>query len=231
MGKAMNRRSDRLFSLIQILRDGRRHRAEDMARKLGVTVRTIYRDMEAIVASGVPVEGTRGRGYRAAAAVTLPPLNLSMTELEALHLGLAAVGSQGDDELSQAARSVSAMLDAALPEDRLTSPAPWGLAIYPFADAARGLQHLPNVRRAIRERLKLWLLMSDVTDLMPHRVVRPLQLEYWGRLWTLTVWCETAVAFDVIRLDLVDAVEVLDERFVDEPDKGLETFLDQLDQL
>ena len=65
------RRTDRLFDLIQILRDGRLHRAGDIAGRLGVSVRTVYRDMEALMRSGVPVQGARGLGYQMTAPITL----------------------------------------------------------------------------------------------------------------------------------------------------------------
>ena len=74
------KRADRLYRLMERLKDGSLHRAEDLARELGVSVRTIYRDMETLAASGVPVEGERGRGYTARAAITLPPLNLTLDE-------------------------------------------------------------------------------------------------------------------------------------------------------
>ena len=82
------RRADRLMKLIQLLRDGDLHRAEDLARATDVSLRTVYRDMETLAASGVPIEGERGEGYRGTAAITLPPLNLTITEVEALHIGL-----------------------------------------------------------------------------------------------------------------------------------------------
>ena len=74
---AKMKRSDRLYALMQRLRDGQLHTAEAMAQDLAVSVRTIYRDMETLAESGVPVEGTRGYGYTVRAAVTLPPLNLT----------------------------------------------------------------------------------------------------------------------------------------------------------
>ena len=113
------KRKDRLIALIGALRDGKTHRAEDLARRLGVTQRTIYRDMETLVASGVPVEGTRGVGYRMTDPVTLPPLNMTMAELEALHLGIAVLTEAADPGLQQAARSLAKKIDAALPEDRI----------------------------------------------------------------------------------------------------------------
>ena len=99
------RRTDRLFELIQLLRDGRLHRGKDLAERLGVSLRTLYRDMDTLTVSGIPVEGERGLGYMMTAPITLPPLNLTLTELEALHLGLAVVSKAADEELQRAAAS------------------------------------------------------------------------------------------------------------------------------
>lgn len=214
------RRADRLMTLIQILRDGTLHRAGDLAADVGVSLRTIYRDMETLAASGVPIEGARGVGYRVTAAITLPPLNLTMTELEALHMGLIAVEGGLDADLAQAARSLTRKIDAVMPEDRSRAPASGSLAIYPFADAAKGFQHLPQIRQALRTRQKL-----AVTHQGAERTVRPLQLEYWGRLWTCVVWCETRRGFDDIRVDQITGLRVLPSLFVDEPGKSLADYV------
>ncbi|WP_299350108.1 YafY family protein [uncultured Shimia sp.] len=214
------KRSDRLYDLIQILKDGRLHRAEDLARDLGVSVRTIYRDMDTLAASGVPVEGERGLGYSARAAITLPPLNLTETELEALHLGLAAVGNGVEGELKDAAESLSAKIDAVLPEDRHGAPKSFGFAIYPFADAAHGFRFLGVLRNAIRMRQKLRIAMQDGAT----RDVRPLKLDYWGRVWTCLVWCDTQDSFATLRADQFENVQVLPGLFVDEPGKRLEDY-------
>lgn len=213
------RRADRLMQLIQILRDGSLHRASDLAHATEVSMRTIYRDMETLAASGVPIQGERGVGYHVIAAVTLPPLNLTMTEVEALHLGLTAVGQNGDVELSAAAKTLSAKLDAVMPEDRTRAPVGYGFAVYPFADAARGFQHLPTVRQAIRTRQKL-----EITRDNQPRIVRPLQLDYWGRLWTCVVWCETRKNFDEIRVDQITSLRLLPSLFVAEAGKSLTDF-------
>lgn len=209
-------RSGRLYEIIRILRDGRVHRAEALARRFRVSVRTLYRDMEVLAASGVPIEGTRGRGYRMTAPLTLPPLNLSFEELEALHLGLAVVGEAGDDAMRQAAERLAARIDAALPEDGGPPDGPGGLALRPFGDAAAGTRHVTAVRAAIRSRQKLRIVTGG-----PARTVRPLRLEYWGRIWMLTCWCETLGAFARERLDAVREITVLPALFVDEPGKSL----------
>jgi predicted DNA-binding transcriptional regulator YafY len=210
-------RSDRLVEMIRILRDGRLHRAEDMAERLGVSARTVYRDMDRLIASGVPIEGRRGLGYRATAAVTLPPLNLTMTELEALHLGLAAVARAEDAELRAAALSLSGRIDAVLPEDRDRAGG-WSFATPPLGDAVTGFRHMGSLRAAIRARQKLQVTMRDATG---TQVLRPLRLDYWGRVWTLTGWNESTRDFAELRVDRIAALKVLPQLFVDEPGRML----------
>ncbi|SFR36609.1 WYL domain-containing protein [Yoonia tamlensis] len=213
------KRADRLMQLVQILRDGNLHKAAHLSATVGVSLRTIYRDMETLAASGVPIEGERGVGYRVTAAITLPPLNLTMTEVEALHLGLSAVGQSEDTQLSVAARALLAKIDAVMPEDRSRAPTGYGFAIYPFADAARGFQHLPTIRQAIRARQKLSITIARI-----ERTVRPLQLDYWGRLWTCIVWCEKAKNFSELRVDQITELRILPSLFVDEHGKSLADF-------
>ena len=215
------KRSDRLYALMQRLKDGHLHTAEAMAQDLGVSVRTIYRDMDTLAASGVPVEGARGSGYTAQAMITLPPLNLTQTELEALHVGLAAVGSAESDELSAAARALAEKVDAVLPEDVGTPVGKFGFATYPFAEAAQGFRYMPAFRKAIRARQKLRLRLEG-EDTM--HTVRPLHLDYWGRVWTCVVWDETDASFVTFRIDRVADLTPLPGLFVDEAGKTLKDF-------
>ncbi len=218
------RRTDRLFELIQILRDGKLHRAQDMAEALGVSVRTLYRDMETLQSSGVPVEGERGVGYMITSAISLPPLTLTTDELEALNLGMAIVAEAADDALKAAALSLAAKVDAVLPERTIAEADKWKFAVYPFADAARGAAHMPTLRAAIRARQKLRLTYHSKGDRVTSRTVRPLHMEYWGRVWTLTGWCELRDAFRVFRVDLIQSAEALPEIFADEPGKRLKDY-------
>jgi predicted DNA-binding transcriptional regulator YafY len=218
------RRTDRLFDIIQILRDGKLHRAQDIADRLEVSVRTIYRDMDTLVASGVPVEGERGVGYMLREAITLPPLTLTVAELEALNLGMAIVGEAADPDLKAAALSLADKVDAVLPTQVVAEADAWKFAVYPFADAARGFTHMPTLRAAIRARQKLRLTYTSKDDAVTTRVVRPLHMEYWGRVWTLTAWCELREDHRVFRVDLIRTAEALPELFVDEPGKTLADF-------
>ncbi|WP_299612176.1 YafY family protein [uncultured Tateyamaria sp.] len=215
------RRTDRLFDIIQILRDGKLHKAQDIADICEVSVRTIYRDMDTLVASGVPVQGERGVGYMITEAISLPPLTLTTEELEALNLGMAIVAEAADDTLKSAARTLADKIDAALPERTVAEAEKWKFAVYPFADAVRGFAQMPTLRAAIRARQKLRLTYHSKGDRITTRTIRPLHMEYWGRVWTLTSWCEMRNDFRVFRVDLIQSAEALPEMFVDEPGKQL----------
>ena len=218
------RRTDRLFDIIQILRDGKLHRAQDIADRLEVSVRTIYRDMDTLVASGVPVEGERGVGYMVRDQITLPPLNLTPEELEALNLGMAIVAEAADPDLKAAALSLADKVDAVLPAQTIAEADTWKFAVYPFADAARGFAHMSTLRAATKARQKLHLQYRRIDGTLSERKVRPLHMEYWGRVWTLTAWCEKRNDFRVFRVDLIVETTALPELFVDEPGKRLSDY-------
>ncbi|MBB96253.1 MAG: transcriptional regulator [Rhodobacteraceae bacterium] len=219
------RRSDRLLDLMTLLREGGVHRAEDLAAAFQVSVRTIYRDMETLISSGVPVEGTRGAGYRALDALTLPPMVLTPEEVEALQLGLAIVAEAPDPGLRTAALSLSDKIDNALPGEAPPDQSE-ALAVYPFSDAARGFSHMSTIRAAIRGKQKLRLSYRRPDDVWSFRTIRPLQIEHFGRVWSLTAWCELRCDFRVFRVDLIESADILPELFVDEPGKRLKDYQD-----
>ena len=224
------RRSDRLFDLVTILRDGKLHTAAELAARVEVSERTIWRDMATLRASGVPIEGERGVGYIVTAPVTLPPMNLTMGELEALHLAVAILIEATDPQLAENARRLAAKIDAVLPENTATPSGGWGFAVYPFADAAAGFRHMPLLRDAVRGKKILRLAYQALDDTRSTRLVRPLQLDYWGRVWTLTAWCEMRADFRVFRVDRIETLIDTGASFRDEDGKRLEDYLAQVNK-
>ncbi len=212
-------RSDRLFDLIQILRDGRLHRAADIAARLEVSTRTIWRDMATLQASGLPVEGERGVGYMLTAPITLPPVALTLEEMEALRLGIALVASAADAGLAYAAHSLGQKIAAVSPAAGALPPV--DAFVFASPEAARAAPHLPLLRRAIQGSEKLDLHYRDLAGRDSRRRIRPLQLEYWGRVWTLTAWCESRKDFRSFRIDLVVSLQPTGVGFVTEPGKTL----------
>lgn len=213
-------RAHRLARILTILRaGGGPHRAEDLAARLGVSPRTLYRDMDRLVAAGVPVEGTRGRGYHLADMVALPPVLLTADELEALQLGIAIVAQADDPDLRDAAERLADKIDAALPEEGVAAPEAWHLGSLPRPDAARVFALIGTLRSAIRGRQKLDLVYAARGDDDAPRRVRPLRLDHAGRIWTLLAWCESTGDFALFRVDLIARATPLPELFVEEEGK------------
>jgi predicted DNA-binding transcriptional regulator YafY len=213
------RRTDRLYDLIQILRDGRLHRAGEMAAVLHVSERTIWRDMATLTASGMPLEGERGVGYILRSPITLPPMILSAVELAALRAGLRHVADGPDASLARAARGIAAKVAAVTPvlgtDDPLDTPS---------RDTPRAAPHMPILRAAIRGRERLAISYLDAAGRQTHRDIRPLQLAFWGRVWSLAAWCE-AHGFQQFRVDRIIAIDATGEVFADEAGKTLQDYL------
>lgn len=221
------RRSDRLSEIIEIIRDGRLHLARDIAQALGVSVRTVYRDMDTLVASGVPLEGERGVGYLLREPVFLPPMTLSMAELEALHLGMAIVARAADEELQAASRTLLAKV-AETASNRRNTPKSWGFGVYPLAQAQLGFKNMPKIRAAIRAGERLCISYHALDDTTTTRTVRPLQIEYWGQVWTLSTWCDLRDAFRAFRIDRISTCERTGQLFKPETGKTLRDYLNTI---
>lgn len=222
------RRADRLFALLQALRGGRLRTAAQLAATLEVSSRTIYRDIEALVAQGVPIDGARGVGYLLREPIFLPPLALTRAELEALHLGTAMVAAHGDEALATAARELLIKVEAVLPSDRRALARTWPTTARVGNTARVNRRRLGIVRAAIVSRTKLRLVYEDADERISERVVRPLGLEYWGHAWTCTAWCEQRGDFRVFRVDRMSACEPAGETFQPEPGRTLAAYLAQL---
>lgn len=224
------RRTDRLFDLIQILRDGRLHTARDMAERVEVSVRTLWRDMASLQASGLPVDGERGVGYILRETIDLPPLSLTPDEIEALRLGAALVARGADPSLARAAQMLRAKVESVLPDRLRLPPATGGPFIFTGRETEDSAIHLPPLRHALRERLRVRLVYRDAAGSYSTRLVRPLQLEFWGRVWTLAAWCETRGDFRSFRLDRIEQLILTDDPFAAEPGRELADYMARHDR-
>src|SRR5882724_11355558 len=111
-------RAQRLLDLIQALRGYRRPvSGATLAEALGISLRTVYRDIETLKAQGAHIDGEPGVGYVLRPGFMLPPLMFSEEEIEAIVLGSRWVSERADTPLGAAARNAIAKIAAVLPED------------------------------------------------------------------------------------------------------------------
>lgn len=215
------RRAGRLFRLVQQLRRRRVSTAAQLAGALGVSVRTVYRDVRDLSVSGVPVVGEAGVGYALARGFEVPPLMFTAAELEALVLGARVVRAWADPELKAAAEEALGKIEAVLP-DRLKRAIPDAALFAPDFHVRRALtRHMTTLRKAIRESRKVRLGYEDREARPTARTVRPLGLFFWGDAWSLGAWCELRGGFRNFRLDRMASAELLAEAFPAEAGKTL----------
>jgi predicted DNA-binding transcriptional regulator YafY len=219
------RRADRLFEIIQFMRRNSLTRARDLSGVLQVSERTIYRDIQDLVTSGVPIEGEAGVGYVLKAGFDLPPLMFTEQEIEALVLGARIVESWADAELAEAASNVIAKVEAVIPE-RLRGYMANTALLAPRHHYMEPIRFdMVHLRRALRSQLKVRFRYQDASAEVSDRTVRPLCLAYFGPVWLLSAWCELREDFRTFRLDRIDDFEVCSDRFRAEAGKTLHDFL------
>jgi len=222
------RRADRLFQIVQLIRGRRLTTAAFLAQRLEVSERTVYRDVSDLQHQGVPIEGEAGVGYRLGIGFDLPPLMFTQDEAAALTAAARLAQSWVDPALAATIDSALGKIVSVLPPSARASAESVALYAPPMGMDAGTRTHLQALREAVQARRKLRLAYRDEGGAPSERTVRPLGCFYWGKVWTLSAWCELRQDFRGFRADRIDALQVLDERFRDEPGKTLADLLRQV---
>lgn len=217
------RRAERLFRLVRELRARDVSRAEDLASHFEISVRTVYRDIAHLQASGLPIDGEAGVGYILRPGFDLPAMTFTFEQIDALAVGLSFVEVAGDASLSQAAREVRTKLQSALPEPdkRKLESAP----LFASRRQGRADPKLKILRDAVREAKVLRLHYGDADGIWSERHVRPLAIWAFTDGWLFVGWCELRRDFRAFRLDRISVIEETGEHFADESDKSLSAYL------
>lgn len=197
-------RADRLLRLVQVLRRYRHPvSAATLAEELGVSLRSVYRDVQTLRAEGATIEGEPGVGYVLRPGFLLPPLMFTDEELEALVLGLRLTVEHGDEALGRASAEVVAKLRAVLPRDLRTLFEETALLAGPARERPPERIDLGDVRRTIREQRKATIDYVDDKGGQTTRTVWPLGLGYFERSRVLIAWCESRQDFRSFRTDRI----------------------------
>lgn len=207
-------RSERLLSLLQVLRRHRRPvSGQTLAEETGVSIRTLYRDIASLQAQGAAIEGEPGVGYVMKPGFMLPPLMFASEELDALVLGMRWVADRGDKTLAKGALSTLAKISAVLPPELRRELQESALLVGtgyrpPGPSAAPDL-----LRLAMRDERKLQITYSDAAGEVSQRVVWPFALVYFDQARVLMCWCELRNGFRNFRTDRIAKVDMLDQHY------------------
>lgn len=206
------RRGDRLFEIIEILRRARGPiSGQSIGEELGVTKRTIYRDIAALMAQGVPIEGEAGVGYILESGFHMPPLMLTSDEIEAAVLGAQWVRTRGEPEMVLAAEKLLTKIEAVSPPRFQTSFVEPATSVAPVETQPEVLS-AARIRQAIRARVKIAVTYRDGSDAETERILWPILLGYRDAGRIIAAWCELRQGFRYFRTERIISGEVLDAK-------------------
>lgn len=200
------RRADRLFQITQILRNRRSITAQQLAERLEVSVRTIYRDIQDLSLSGIPVEGEAGVGYRLRHNLDIPPMMFNAEELEALILSVKMLRAWSGSQLGQYAQSALDKIEAVLPKELKNNLESSKLFVPQFSVSQEAKKYFDLIRLAINHQHSLNIKYIAINGNQSTRNIEPLGLYYWGKVWTLVAWCQLRENFRVFRIDRIQEV-------------------------
>ena len=220
------RRADRLFLIIHALR-GRRTAlpARRLAETLGVSLRTVYRDVADLQTSGVPIEGEAGVGYMLRKGADIPPLMFTGEELEALVVGTRFVRAFAGERLSRGAQAALLKIEAVLPPELRQRTERSRIFAPTSSERTEAGRVIDRLHEAIGEHRVLRLDYRDETGRGSGREVEPLCLAFWGGAWTLGAWCRLRRDFRNFRPDRMAKFEASGEVFAETTERGLVAYV------
>ncbi|UXN74368.1 YafY family transcriptional regulator [Devosia sp. A8/3-2] len=207
-------KTERLFAVMDALRRHRRPvTAAALAEEQGVSVRTLYRDVQTLIGLGAPIDGEAGVGYMLKPGFFLPPLMFTPEELEAPVLGARWVGAQPDDGLGAAAQNAPAKIATASPEDlrdRINDTGLWPVAVW---STKTPMPVLGQVRQAMRTEKALHICYADESGRPSERAIWPVQLAYYEGKQVIAARCCLRRAFRNFRTDRIVSLLMTEDRY------------------
>jgi len=220
------RRADRLNQIVHYLRRMRHAvTARRLGEEFGICSRTVYRDIQDLMNSGVPIHGEAGVGYIIDKKYHLPPVTFTPDELEALALGISVVRNSTDANFAAKAEAAFEKIQAIVPATSLHELQQISVHAMPNWGGNKWNENFSDVREAIRQRKKIEMHYRDANKAISKRVVQPLALYFFNPVWVLVSWCEKRNAFRNFRIDRIVDFEISDVYFPDDGDKNLAAYI------
>lgn len=223
-------RAERLNDIVHYLR--RMHQAvtaETLAKTFEVSPRTIYRDIQSLIDTGVPINGEAGVGYVIDKHYHLPPIMFDADEIEAIALGIGMVSNWTDQAFANKAQSAFKKIQATLPPLLLHELHQISTFSEPSHYKIPWEVSFTEVRECIRRKHKIQFNYLDLQDRTTQRTIWPLALVSFSPVWLLAGWCELRQTFRNFRLDRISGLEALKQSFPNERDKNLKAYLAQVE--
>lgn len=225
------RKAERLNEIVHHLR--RMHQAvtaDTLAALFEVSPRTIYRDIQDLMDSGIPITGEAGVGYVIDKHYHLPPIMFDADEIEAIALGIGMVSNWTDAAFARKAKSAYEKIQATLTAPMIHELTQISTFSAPSRYKIPWKVNFTEVRECIRRKQFVTFSYLDLSDQVTERTIRPLALISFSPIWLLAGWCEMRQNFRNFRLDRISDFSVSSQRFRDEKGKALSDYLKEQDE-
>jgi predicted DNA-binding transcriptional regulator YafY len=228
----MTNTATRLLRLILLLQEQPNQKAEHLAQKLEVSVRTLHRYMSMLDEMGIPIYTERGPygGFSLMRGYKMPPLIFSPQEAVALALGTQSTNQIWGELYHEASLSALSKLEHVLPDEQLREMR-WAQQKL----VSSGFQRLPIremepalicIRQALKENHKLHLEYQSAQAVQSsQRTVHPYHLLHHAGLWYLIAWCELRQSIRAFRLDRIRNLQDTAETFQPPQDFDVQQFI------
>lgn len=212
-------RTDRLLAIVLELQGKGHRRAEDLAATFETSKRTIYRDIQALCESGVPVVAVPGQGYSLVEGFFLPPVTFTTDEATMLLLGSDFMAQNFDAQYRAAAQSAGRKIEAVLPQKLRDEVRYLQNSIGFVADSPVDTSKLQHLRHAIVERktvrFRYHTRYPDSQSSLPApREADPYGLAHFSGTWYLIAYCHSRRDVRNFRLDRMEEMSLLPKTFV-----------------
>ncbi len=207
-------RTARLLDLLQLLRNRSTPiTGPALAQELGISIRSLYRDIATLQAQGADIVGEPGLGYVLRPGFTLPPLMFSADEIEAIVLGSRWVAARADDgRLSQSARQALSKITAVLPAELRERAEATNLLVARMGLAPATID-AGIIRLAIRNERKLIITYRGPDDTETERTIWPFLIGFFEQARLVAAWCELRQGYRHFRIDRISHVEATEVRY------------------
>jgi len=216
-------RTDRLLAIVLELQGRKQARAQDLAAQFETSIRTIYRDIEALCEAGVPVVATPGQGYTLMEGYFLPPLTFTAAEAMTLLLGEAFITGQFDAAYREIAATAGRKIEVVLPEARRAELQELRESLRVIAPAQQADAAVPQLLGILRTAV----LTHHTVQFQYHarhseqpgiwdreRRADPYTLSHAGGAWYLVAYCHQRHALRKFRLERIEGLRVTADTFI-----------------
>ncbi|MFT3740880.1 MAG: YafY family protein [Breznakibacter sp.] len=231
-------RFDRVASILIVLQTKRFVTAEELARRFGVSKRTVYRDLATLGAAGLPLGAEPGKGYFLAEGYHLPPVMFTRNEAAALLMGAKMLEKLSDQSVNHSFVSAFDKIKAVLPgsEKEWLSRLENGIEVYHHAE--RFHADCPNVYlTAIQQALSQQKILEigyrtfSRDDELTVRHIEPIGLCFYSMHWHLVAWCRMRNGYRDFRTDRIVSVQDTGQTFDSRKGKSMRDYFASMQRL